>query len=228
MADIGSWVAEQRRVYFDNAGTVREFRTQLRGLKAPVLLGAYVGLLVLVASLGYWGMTAFGGRSVASLQRDLSGFYGTVTVMLEFLVGLVAPVLAASSIIGEYQRQSIDLLFSSPMSPKYFLVGKVLASYRFVLLLLSLSIPISAMCVVMGGSTWQDVLASYVLISLHGLIYMAISVPIAVMTARPVTTVLWSYLAGFIYFVFFMAIGSAFLFSGSVGSAPLLDRKSVV
>ena len=143
--------------------------------------------------------------------------------MLEFLVALVAPVLAASSIIGEYQRQSIDLLFSSPVGPKYFLVGKLIASYRYVLLLLVLSLPVAAMCVVLGGATWKDVLSTYLLVSLHGLVYMAISVPIAVMTAKAVPAVMWSYLAGFLYFLVSLltmipAIGPG----GIVNSAPPL------
>lgn len=219
---LAGWFGEQRRTYLDNAGMTREFRTQLRGIKAPLFLTAYLGLFVLLASVFYFGITVTSTRNVASVQQQLQVFFNVIVGMLEFLVGLVAPVLAATSIVGEYQRQSVDLLFSSPVGPKYFLVGKLLASYRYVLLLLALTLPVSAMSVVLGGATWKDVVATYLLVSFHGLVYMSISMPIAVMTAKAVPTVMWSYMAGIAYAIVAVLVNAPFFGSMSSGTAPPL------
>lgn len=219
---LAAWIGEQRRTYLDNAGMTREFRTQLRGIKAPLFLTAYIGLFVLIASLFYFGIAVTSTRSVANIQQELGGFFMVIVGMLEFLVALVAPVLAASSIVGEYQRQSVDLLFSSPVGPKYFLVGKLLASYRYVLLLLALTLPVAAMCVVLGGATWKDVVGTYLLVSFHGLIYMSISMPIAVMTAKAVPTVMWSYIAGIVYALVSFVLNAPYLGMMGSGTAPPL------
>ncbi|MBL8066508.1 MAG: ABC transporter permease [Chthonomonadaceae bacterium] len=209
-----NWIAEQRRIYFDNAILVREFRTQLRGIKAPLLLTFYGGLLTLIACVFYWGISLTNEQSVAQIQDALKIFFNVIVYMLEFMVALIAPALASATIVSEYSRQSIDLLFSSPVGTKYFVIGKAVASFRYVLLLLVLTIPISAMCVVMGGATWKDVLLTYVFVMVHGVIYMAIALPIAVMTGKAVPAVLWSYMAGGLYFLISTIPTMAVAFSG--------------
>ncbi|MBS1713319.1 MAG: hypothetical protein JST30_03180 [Armatimonadetes bacterium] len=221
VAGLPGWVREQWRVYLDNAAMTKEYRTQLRSNKAPWFLSGYLMLLIVTASLFYIGIQTSGVRSVAEIQDSLRTFFGVVVGMMEFMVALSAPVIAASGIVSEYTTRMIDLVFSSPMSPKYFLVGKLVASYRYVLILLVVSLPIAAVSVVLGGATWADVVAAYALVSFHGLLYMAISVPIAVMTGKAVSTVVWSYLAAFLFSVAL----SAFTLVGAArpgGSLPLL------
>src|SRR5689334_17824116 len=188
MGGLLAWVAEQHRVYFDNAPAVREYRTQLRSSRAPWLLVGYLAILVAMASLTYWGVSFAGTGSPAEVQGRLNGFFQAVIGMLEFMVALAAPVVAASSVIGEYNTRMIDLVFSSPMSAKYFLVGKLVAAYRYILLMLAVSLPVAAVSVVLGGATWSDVLTSYALVSLHALLYMSISLPIAVLTGKAIPT----------------------------------------
>lgn len=224
MAEFSGWLSEQRRIYCDNAGLAKEFRTQLRGIKSPLLLSAYLGLFVFIATLFYWGISISSSGSLSATQEQLQIFYRVIVGMLEFMVALIASVLAASSINGEYSRQSIDLLFSSPVGPKYFLVGKLMASYRYVLLLLVMTMPVSAMCVVLGGATWQEVLATYAIVSFHALIYMSISIPVAVLCAKAVPAIMWSYLASFCYFLLTTIFASMFMvgsISGQSVSPPL-------
>lgn len=207
MASVLGWIGEQRRVYFDNAPMVREYRTQLRGNRAPWILTVFLGLLIFMAVIVYWGISFAGDRSVTSMQGSLTGFFAAIIGMLEFMVAIIAPVVAASSIIGEYDRKSIELIFTSPMGAKYFLVGKLVSSYRYILMLIFLALPIAALAVVLGGATWKDVLSAFLIVSLHGLLYMAVSIPIAVMTAKSVTTVLLSYVANFVWVNLAAAVG---------------------
>lgn len=231
MAGVVGWFGEQRRIYCDNAAMVREFRTQLRGNKAPLSLTAYLGILVFMAVIVYWGISFGGDRSVTSMQGSLTNFYYVVVGMLEFLVAIIAPVVASSSIIGEYERKSIDLVFSSPMGAKYFLVGKLISSYRYVLMLIVLAMPIAALAVVLGGATWADVVSALWTVSMHGLLYMAVSLPIAVMTAKSISAVLLSYVANFVWVNLAFGFGAPSLSSGTfssplIGLAPYLTGVS--
>lgn len=209
----GGWIREQRRVYLGNAGSVREYRTQLRGSRAPWLWAVYLLIFILLVGGTYAALTAEGTTSVAAMQDRLAGFYGTVIYLLEAMVALIAPLLASSSLVAEYQRRSIDLVMSAPVSPKYLLVGKLLSGYRYIWMLLVLALPAASVCVVLGGATWSEVLIAYVIVSIHALMYLALSMPIAAVYKRMAPTVLASYAA-----VIGLAMTTAALTGPSLGS----------
>lgn len=192
---FADWVRVQRRVYFGNASSVRDFRAQLRGTRPALFWTLYLGLLVLFVTLAYSNIVAQGEQSVAFVQAQLQDFYKSVLGMLELMIGLVAPVIVGMSIQAEVQRKSLELVSTAPVTPKYFLVGKVLSGYRYILMLLFLSLPIAAVAVMLGGATWGEVLVSYLLLAMHGLLYIGISLPIAVISTKVVPAVIYSYMA---------------------------------
>ena len=142
-----AWIAEQKRVYFGNASSVRDYRAQLRGSRPVLLWSIYLGILILFVLLAYANIVAQGTQSVTVVQSQLKQFYKSILWMLEVMVALIAPVVVTMSIQSEVQRKSIDLVTTSPVSPKYFLVGKVLSGYRYVVMLIFLSLPVWAAAV---------------------------------------------------------------------------------
>ena len=217
---VAEWVRQQKRVYFGNASSVRDYRAQLRGARPALFWAAYLGLLILFVLLAYANIVSQGERSVTQIQSELQSFYNLVMMLLEVMVALVAPVIVAMSIQAERQRRSMDLIMTAPVSPKYFLVGKILSGYRYVLMLLFLSLPITAAAVVLGGATWSEVLISYCLIASHGLLYIAISLPIAALSQKVVPTVMYSYVAcGMWGYVSAPIISVMFMFGGMRGGS---------
>jgi hypothetical protein len=145
-----------------NASSMRDFRVQLRGSRSVLLFGAYLLSLITIALLVYSSAIRNGTSvSIVEAQSSLQSFYATVIGLLGGMICLVTPALCATSILTERQRKSLDLVFSAPVSPKYYLVGKMLSSYRYIWMLLVLSLPVTAACVVLGGATWRDVLLGY-------------------------------------------------------------------
>lgn len=175
-----AWAKRTVLTYFGNAAAVRDYRAQLRGNRALWLWTSYLGLLILLAGLFYSNMmdSAY-PRSIAQLQGDLFEFYSVVMGLIAAVVCLVAPSLTASTITSERQRKSLDLIFSAPVQPRYLLVGKMLASMRYLVMLLVLALPVTAVCVVMGGATWGDVLGSYIVLLSSGIIFMAIGLAVS-------------------------------------------------
>ena len=111
------------------------------------------------------------------------------------MVSIVTPGLAATAIVLERQRRSLDLVFSAPVAPRYYLVGKTIAVYRYIWMLLILSLPVTAACVVLGGASWGDVLTVYALLSFHGLLFAAIGLLVSTLSTKPVSAVVWTYAA---------------------------------
>lgn len=207
---IGAWFRANIGCYFGNAATMRDFRVQLRGNRAILLWAFYLLVLIGFTMIVYTGNAGGSQTSIVNAQRTLREFYQSVMILLAVMINLISPALTAGSIVMERQRRSLDLVFSAPVTPKYYLVGKMLSSYRYVWMLLILSLPVTSACVVLGGATWSDVIAAYIILSFNALIYTAIALLLSTLSRQPVAAIVWSYSA---------AIGYSFLTAGIAGSA---------
>lgn len=193
MATVQDWAKRNFAVYIDNATSKRDFRAQLRGNRSALLWTVYLLAFIGIGMWNYGESVAQGTTNVVAAQKGLQDFYKVVMALLGGMVTLVAPALAATAIVIERERRSLDLVFSAPVSPKLFLVGKMLSAYRYTWMLLVLSLPVTAVCVMLGGATWGEVLSAYVLLSLHGLLYSAIALTVSSMAQKPVSALIWSY-----------------------------------
>ena len=194
-----------------------------------VLFGLYLGILMLVGYTKYDSIASNASMSVSDAQRQLRDFYQTIIMMLAGMVSIVTPGLAATTIVMERQRRSLDLVFSAPVQPRYYLVGKMIAVYRYIWMLLILSLPVTAACVVLGGASWSDVLTVYGLLSMHGLLMATIGLMISTFSPKPVSAIVWSYIAVAGYLIVSgSGAGAAYAMvsfrsmGGSGGEAPFL------
>jgi hypothetical protein len=189
---MAEWLQEQYRVYFANAGSTRELRSNMRGWNTPVTLLCYLGFITLLACVFYIGAAGAGSRTVTEVQGALNAFSLTVLGTTELLVALIAPAVVCTAVVGEYQRKSIDLVFSAPVTTKYYLVGKLIGAARYVALLVFMTLPVIALGVVLGGVTPRWVMTTLFLCSMHGLLFAAVSLPIATVSGRVVPAVGYS------------------------------------
>jgi ABC-type transport system involved in multi-copper enzyme maturation permease subunit len=208
---LAGWFHETRRAYFGNAAAQRDFRVQLRGNRSVLLFGVYLTILIWVAYLRYSSIQTSSTISVVYAQRQLNDFYQLVVNMLAGMVVVVTPALAATAVVTERQRRSLDLVFSAPVPPRYYLVGKIIAVYRYIWMLLILSLPVTATCVVLGGASWTDVLAVYALLSVHGLLFAAFGLMMSTVCDKPLNAIIYTYLS----------VGLFLAVSGSGGAAAM-------
>lgn len=207
-----TWLRQTQRTYFGNAAAQRDFRVQLRGNRSVMLFGLYLAILIAVGFFKYDSIASNATMSVVQAQRELRDFYTLIVMLLAGMVAVVTPGLAATTIVMERQRRSLDLVFSAPVEPRYYLVGKIIAVYRYIWMMLILSLPVTAACVVLGGASWSDVLTVYFLLSIHGLLFAAIGLLLSTTSSKPVAAVVWTYIAvaGYLAFSSSVAAGSAF------------------
>ena len=213
MSIVAGWLLRNKEAYLTNASTARDFRSQLRGNRPLLLWGTYLFILIGFGTLFYAVTSSEGTMSVASLQRELQGFYNTIMNMLGLMVGVVAPALTATTIVSERQKRSLDLIFSAPVSTKYYLVGKMISSYRYTWMLLVLSLPVTSVCVVLGGATWTDVLTGYANLSFIGIILTSIALALSTVAIKPVSAIVWSYFATFFVVMFTWTMASFLSFA---------------
>lgn len=222
------WIGETVRTYIGNAASVRDFRVQMRGSKTILAWTLYLGVLLTV---GYFTYAAISNTEYmsgpAAIQSQLGTFFGSMMRVIAGAVMVIAPGLTAASIVGERQRKSFDLVFSAPVTPKYYLVGKMIASYRYTLMILVLSVPVIALSALLGGATWGDILICYFLLSMVGLMSTALALLVSAVVEKLQTAIATSYLLVGLYVFITFLIAASTVFTGSFGRGPIGEAPFV-
>lgn len=82
---------------------------------------------------------------------------------------LIIPGITASSISGERERQTLDILLSTKLTPYQIIIGKLQSSLTIVLLLSITSLPIVSLVFVFGGVKLIDLAVLILLLTIEGL-----------------------------------------------------------
>jgi ABC-2 type transport system permease protein len=146
---------------------VKELRSRMRGRRAFIVLTIYLAILALITYGTYVivapsarDMAAFGGgfgQGTANASAVIGQSIFTVLSIFQLiLVSFIAPAFTAGQISLEREKQTLDLLVSTPMRPAAIVVGKLLAALAFVVLMIVAAVPISAIVLMYGGASVDD------------------------------------------------------------------------
>jgi len=203
------WVRAMVTLVLGNPVISREMKTRMRFARAFWVQGAYLLFLIAIVLLAYQGILAHSPlRHPAELQERLQVFYFILLYSLVTITVLVAPALTASALTYERERRTLDLLLATPLSPMQILAGKLLVSFAFLMLLLVESMPVVAVCLVMGGATVGDLLATYALIAFSILHLCAFALYCSACNRTSGVATFWAYLgvASILLATFWMAM----------------------
>ena len=151
---------------------VKELRSRMRGRRAFVVLTIYLGLLALIAYGTYAVMAttarsqaAFGGPTLANASAIIGQtIFSVISIFQLILVCFIAPAFTAGQISMEREKQTLDLLISTPLRPGAIVVGKLLAALAFVGLMIVAAIPISAIVLMYGGASVEDIVRQQIVL----------------------------------------------------------------
>jgi ABC-type transport system involved in multi-copper enzyme maturation permease subunit len=177
--------ASLARITVDNPVMVKEFRTRMRGTRAYWLLLGYTLLLAGVLAVMYFTFEAEassqpdwwvnGGSSRAA--RDLGRWmYGFTFIAQALMVALITPAITAGAVTIEREQRSYELLVTTPLRPVDLIRGKLTAAVSFVVLLLTVSLPLVSLSFLAGGVSPAEVFFSYLLIGLGAFVYGALGI----------------------------------------------------
>jgi ABC-2 type transport system permease protein len=153
---------------------VKELRSRMRGRRAFVVLTVYLGLLALIA-YGAYALVAPNARNQAAFGLGGPTFanasaiigqtiFSVISIFQLILVCFIAPAFTAGQISMEREKQTLDLLISTPLRPGAIVVGKLLAALAFVGLMIVAAIPISAIVLMYGGASIDDIVRQQVVL----------------------------------------------------------------
>lgn len=170
----------------------------MRGRRAAVLLTFWLLFNGAVLAVVY-----LAAENIARDRFGFSGFANTVDIgrgifewtlfSMLLLMLLIAPAQAAGAIAGERERQTLIPLQVTLLSPVRILVGKLLASVAFLVLLIVAALPLLAVGYLVGGVGIADVFLGAGSVLVAGLLVAGLCIAVSTFVRRVQAATVLSY-----------------------------------
>jgi ABC-type transport system involved in multi-copper enzyme maturation permease subunit len=190
---------------------VKELRGRMRGRRAFAIVTIYLLLLAGFAFMverlierSYQG--GFGQSSAFASAAIGQGIFAALLMLMTLQVVFLAASSTAGAISLEREKQTLDLLVTTPISSLAIVVGKLLSALVYVFLLIAASLPLMAVVFVYGGVGPEDVLRGYVVLIFTALALGAFGILCSSLVKRTTAAT-----AITIFGLLTMTIGTAFL-----------------
>lgn len=135
----------------------KELKLRMRGWRAAATIGVYLGFLTLTAY--FVTVVARQDYYRSTIDPELSiGSYIALAVMQFVLISFIAPALTTGAISGEREKQTLDLLLCTRMTPLSIITGKLFASISQIILLIIASLPVFSIVFLFGGISAKEIL----------------------------------------------------------------------
>lgn len=204
----------------------KDLKVTVRSMRISWVLLAYEAALTvafLLALLSFQEEVSY--MTGGNIYSVLIYLFIVVAAVQVCIVALYVPVITASSISGEKERQTFDIMLTTCMTPFSIVLGKVLSAVLRTLFYVAASTPIMALSFVVGGLHWLNLFYYLLAIILFSVFAGSIGIFASSFCRRSVSAVLLSF---GMYFVFFFMTFLPCIFSeirvgfeGNIGESML-------
>lgn len=195
---------------------VKELRSRMRGRRAFIVLTVYLSILALITygvyvvvapnARGITGGGFGGGQANASALIGQS-IFTLLSIFQLILVSFIAPAFTAGQISLEREKQTLDLLISTPMRPGAIVIGKLAAALAFVVLMIVAAVPITAIVLMYGGASVDDIVRQQVVLLATALVLGAIGLFFSALLKRTQAATVLTYIS-----LLVLTLGTTMLF----------------
>lgn len=135
------------KLRLSNPIVTSEMKIRMRTWRAPITLLAYLAtMLFFLASFS--SIMSLGPGSSSEMGMLI---YMTLANVQFFVILIIGPSLTAGAISSEREKQTLDLLICTQMSPLKIVTGKLFSSMSWMLLLMISTIPFYSIAFLYGG-----------------------------------------------------------------------------
>lgn len=137
------------------------WRKEIRGTARTVKTS--IGLFLFNALLGIWTICwfheSFNGTGKMRYEEYacISDIYALLAAVEYVMLAFIIPAVTAGSIAGERERQTLDILLTTPMGCWQIIWGKLVSSIGTILLYIVSSLPVFSVVFLVGGVSFLDV-----------------------------------------------------------------------
>ncbi len=142
-----------------NPVLTRELRASLRNARAFGLLAIYIALLGAVVTANFPGDVKIDLQSDGG-QRGQALFYWLFGGQIALILAIL-PALATGALAQERERQTLQPLILTPLSPLQIVWGKAGGVLSLVGLMLLATLPLTSLCFLLGGVDTGMLVSAY-------------------------------------------------------------------
>lgn len=179
----------------------KDVKVQARSMKICWSVFAYELILALVFFLAINVIQSASRYSTSNIYSAMVWLYPVLAVTQLIILGLVVPVRTASSISGEKERQTFDIMMTTSMSPFSIIAGKVMTAVVQGMFFVVASMPVMALSFIIGGMSWAYLFWFLGIALLVSFFSASIGILCSSLCKRSISAVIMSYA---FYLLFFL------------------------
>lgn len=146
----------------------KEMMVGSRSIKMSFAIMGINGFLALIVLL------VMGSNSMVNVMNGydysaLSYLFPVLGCIEVALLSLIVPIITSGSISGERERQTLDIMLTTPVSPFSIALGKLGSAMMVVMMYMITSIPVMAIAFVLGGMSWGALLGLFAILLYLGI-----------------------------------------------------------
>lgn len=185
----------------------RELKTRVRTWKAPIAILLYLIVIGLIALLGMARLFVNFHRGINPAETTRA--FDVIVVVQLMVIMFIVPMFTATSISGERERQTLDLMLCTDLSPWVIIIGKIGAALTFIMLLVTLAVPFLGVIFILGGVGILDLLKVVLYYFATAFTLSTVAMYATSRFKKNITAIIMSYIIiGAIYFTpIFITIG---------------------
>ena len=205
-----------------NPVLARELRIRLRGRRSWIILTIYLLLLAAILFLAYTAEAdrgqndPFSGVSPTQFASVVRSIFEFMLLFMILLVLFLVPGFTSGAVAGERERQTLVPLQVTLMRPWQIVVGKLVASFAFLALLVVAAAPFLGVSYLIGGVTAGAVLRGVGVVLFIGLVIAALTVCCSAVFRRVQIATVIAYAL-----VLFLVVGTLIIY----GAATVVDNS---
>ncbi len=135
----------------------KELKTSIRSMRTAVILLGYNGILALFGLFAFYITFQYDSRYGGTVNyASILRIYAIITAVEFGLVLFTVPALTAASISGEREKQTLEILLTTKLTPFQIILGKLASSISMMIFLAFSSLPILSIVFTIGGVTIKD------------------------------------------------------------------------
>jgi len=134
----------------------REMTVRARSFRMPFIILTFNGILAAAALLNMYSAVAPVRISASIQYTSFLQLYAFVAILEFLLLMFIMPALTTGSISGERERRTLDLLFTTKMTPGDIVMGKLFSALSQLLVLVVSSFPMLLLTFVYGSMDFMD------------------------------------------------------------------------
>ncbi len=176
----------------------KDIKVTARSMKMAWGLMAYEAILAFIFIIALSILSYESDYSYQNIYSELISLFPLIGIAQIGMTALTIPIMTASSISGEKERQTFDIMLTTCLSPGAIVFGKVFSSVAEVMLYVTASIPIMALAFVLGGLSWWTLFLFLVVIFVFATLAGSIGVFCSSISRKSIVSIILAFVGYFL------------------------------